>query len=289
MKILIAYDGSQCADAALDDLHRAGLPAKAHAVVLSVIENWLPPPSTLEVLEAVDRRMEATALAQRGAARLRSLMPGWEIEPEAGFGTPAGVIIEKAERWKADLIIVGSHGRSAMGRFFPGSVSQQLVHQAHCSVRVARGRLDEPGLPVRLIIGVDGSKYADAAVRAVASRAWPQGSQARLVNASWTIPPTAAEPMMIEVAEWMSAESARVKQMIARAENSLSAAGLATSVVERPEDPKKLLLSEAENWGADCIFVGAKGVGRVERLLIGSVSSAIAARAHCSVEVVRAQ
>jgi nucleotide-binding universal stress UspA family protein len=289
MKILIAYDGSQCADAALDDLHRAGLPEKAHAAVLSVIENWLPPPSALEVLEAVDRRIEAMALAQRGAARLRSLMPGWEIEPEAGFGTPAGVLLEKAERWKADLIIVGSHGRSAVGRFFFGSVSQQLVQQAHCSVRVARGRLDKPGLPVRIIIGVDGSKYADAAVRAAASRKWPQGSQARLVNASWTIPPTAAEPMMIEVAEWMNAESARVRKTIEAAENSLRAAGLATSVVEKPEDPKKLLLGEAESWGADCIFVGARGMGRVERFLIGSVSSAVAARAHCSVEVVRTQ
>ncbi|MFN7945770.1 MAG: universal stress protein [Blastocatellia bacterium] len=286
MKILIAYDGSDCADAALDDLHRAGLPPQAEAVVLSVVENWLPPPSSLEVMEAVDRRMEAMALAERGATRLKSLMPGWNIEPESGFGTPAGVIMDKAERWKADLMIVGSHGRSAMGRLFFGSVSQHLVHQAHCSVRVARGRLDEPGLPVRIIVGVDGSKYAQAAVQSVAARNWPAGSEARIVNAAWSIPPTAHEPMMAHVAEWMARESATVKKMLEAAEKALTAAGLKTTVVVKEEEPKKLLLSEAESWDADSIFLGAKGVGRVERILVGSVSSAVAARAHCSVEVV---
>ena len=46
MKILIAYDGSNCADAALEDLRRAGLPPEAEVVVLSVADVWLPPPST---------------------------------------------------------------------------------------------------------------------------------------------------------------------------------------------------------------------------------------------------
>lgn len=47
------------------------------------------------------------------------------------------------------------------------------------------------------------------------------------------------------------------------------------------------LVEEAETWNADCVFVGAKGTRGIERLLLGSVSSAVAARAHCSVEVVR--
>jgi nucleotide-binding universal stress UspA family protein len=48
-----------------------------------------------------------------------------------------------------------------------------------------------------------------------------------------------------------------------------------------------LLIAEAESWGADCIFVGARGMDRIDRFLLGSVSSALAARAHCSVEIVR--
>jgi nucleotide-binding universal stress UspA family protein len=66
MKILVAYDGSECADAALDDLRRAGLPSDAQIKVLSVVENWLPPPSVLEILEHIDRDQEYLALARRG-------------------------------------------------------------------------------------------------------------------------------------------------------------------------------------------------------------------------------
>ena len=52
-------------------------------------------------------------------------------------------------------------------------------------------------------------------------------------------------------------------------------------------DPKRLLLQEAERFGADTIFVGAKGLSRIERVLLGSVSATVAARAPCSVEIVR--
>jgi hypothetical protein len=55
-------------------------------------------------------------------------------------------------------------------------------------VRVARGRIEEPDKPVRLIIGFDGSKGAEAAVEAVAARKWPAGSEARIVNATWATP-----------------------------------------------------------------------------------------------------
>jgi hypothetical protein len=81
------------------------------------------------------------------------------------------------------LIVVGSHGHTALGRFFFGSVSQKVLHEARRSVRIARGRIEEPGTPVRLIIGFDGSKGAEAAVEAVAARKWPAGSEARIVNA----------------------------------------------------------------------------------------------------------
>ena len=50
----------------------------------------------------------------------------------------------------------------------------------------------------------------------------------------------------------------------------------------------RMLVDEARAWNADCVFLGAKGHGRIKRMIIGSVSAAVAARAHCSVEVVRA-
>jgi nucleotide-binding universal stress UspA family protein len=52
-------------------------------------------------------------------------------------------------------------------------------------------------------------------------------------------------------------------------------------------DPKSAIVQEAQQWGADCIFLGAQGHSRLQRILIGSVSASVAARARCSVEVIR--
>jgi nucleotide-binding universal stress UspA family protein len=286
MKILVAYDGSACADAALDDLRRAGLPSDAQIKVLSVIESWLPPPSGLEIIEHIDRDQEYLALARRGGIRLVSMEASWDVKSESGAGSPATVIIEKADEWGADLIVVGSHGHTALGRFFFGSVSHKVLSEARRSVRIARGRIEEPGTPVRLIIGVDGSKGAEAAVEAVAARKWPVGSEARIVNATWASPQITSHSTVGPITKWITEEKARINKMIDEAAGKLRASGLRTEAVVKEEDPKRLLIAEAESWGSDCIFVGARGMGRIERFLLGSVSSAVASRAHCSVEVV---
>ncbi|MCI0391437.1 MAG: universal stress protein [Acidobacteria bacterium] len=287
MKILVAYDGSECADAALDDLCRAGLPDNAQIKVLSVVESWLPSPSGLEIAEHIDKDQEYLALAQRGAARLLSTERGWDVKTESGAGSPATVIIEKAEEWGADLIVVGSHGRTALGRILFGSVSQKLLHEAHCSVRVARSRIEEPDKPFRLIIGVDGSEGSEEAIAVVVTRKWPEGSEVRVINARFSIPHFDSHQTKGPIIEWLTHENIRLKKVVDATVARLSAAGLRADAVVKDEEPKRLLLGEAESWGADCIFVGARGMGKLERFLIGSVSSAVAARAHCSVEVVR--
>ena len=69
----------------------------------------------------------------------------------------------------------------------------------------------------------------------------------------------------------------------------LRAAELVASSVIKKGDPKRVLVDESEHWGADSIFVEARGLRLIERFLLGSVSAAVATRAHCSVEVVRAK
>src|SRR5262249_25760527 len=122
MKVIVAYDGSECADAALEDLRTAGLPGDTQFKVLTVVEHWLPPPSEFEVVEHVDHNDESRILAMRAGARLRSMYPDCEMDVELDAGSPATAIIGRADEWKPDLIVVGSHGRTALGRFFFGSV-----------------------------------------------------------------------------------------------------------------------------------------------------------------------
>ena len=282
LKMLIAYDGSECADAALADLRRGGLPASLEAVVLTVADVILPPPDD-EVPEsellihppegirhaqerAEQAVKEAQALAERAAARVKADFPGWEVKAEASGDSPAWAVIKMADHLKSDLIVIGSHGHAIVGaRLILGSVSQRVLYDARCSVRVARCWDAQRTGPVRLIIGVDGSTDSERAVDAVTKRAWPERSEARIVTAHET----------------------DVPQSMDVAADKLRAAGLVISNVVRKGNPSHVLIEEAREWGADSIFVGTRDIHGFKHFLTGSVSSAVAARAACTVEVVR--
>jgi len=305
MKLLIAYDGSRCAEAALDDLTHAGLPVKGEAMVISVAEVWLPPPSSYEIVEmaviakgpaALERKYmagslavkDADALAAKAAARFQANFPKWTVEYKAVWGSPNWEIFSKANEWNADLIVIGSHGRTALGRFFLGSISQWLLNEARCSVRVARGKIDEPDFPVRLIVGLDGSQNADAAVEQVAARIWPEKSEVRVVVVDQPLEPTVVGEFIPAVRHSLAEESEHSRNLAAAAAARLRTKGLRAEALVKIGDPKHQLVKLAEDWRADCIFLGATGLtNRVERFLLGSVAGAVAARAHCSVEIVR--
>ena len=188
--------------------------------------------------------------------------------------------------------MVGSHGRSALGRFVLGSMSQRVVTEARCSVRIARGRVEEPGSPVRIIIGIDGSPASQAAVRAVAERNWPWQSQACVVIVDDPLKPTFVGELVPLVTESVAASNridrARIEKLADDAAQLITSKNLPASALIEEGDPKRVLPRVAEAWGANSIFVGATGCSnRFERFVLGSVSAAVAARAHCSVEVVR--
>ena len=81
---------------------------------------------------------QAEVLAGRASEKLKAMFPKWSVSYHAEADSPAWAVIRRADEWKPDLIVVGSHGRSALGRFFLGSVSQKVMTEAHCSVRIAR-------------------------------------------------------------------------------------------------------------------------------------------------------
>src|SRR5262245_16088249 len=293
MKILIAYDGSECAESAIDDLKRAGLPRRAEAVVLTIAEELFPAPTSIGGVDTtfakslLEEEKDSLALARRARSRIHSVFPGWKILVDAGIGSPGSEIIARADEWRPDLIVVGSHGRTALGRMFFGSVSQKVINAAQCSVRVARGRIVEPDVPARIIVGVDGSEEADAAVDEIASRDWPDGSEVRIVNSARTIPAASDPGTAVNLEEWIARETERVNKVVEGAAEKLGSAGLMVSIVVKGQEPKALLCGDAEDLVADCIFVGSRTSGPVGRFLIGSVSLGVAARANCSVEVVR--
>ena len=310
MKVLVAFDGSDCAKAAVQDLRRAGLPKDTQAFVLSVADLII----NVEALAAEDvsasaamsgmvRRARALArdavadareTATAGAKLLAAHFPGWQIQSGAEAHTPYSAVIRKAGQWPADLVVVGSHGRSQFGRLILGSVSQKVLAYAPCSVRV--GRCGELGgspipltdAPVRVLLAVDDSTDSAAAAEAVRLRAWPTGTAIRVVT---SVDLKALSTLMTNGGD-LAAESGENGMDLFRIRvdsvaRDLREANLSAESAVLDGDPKRSLLQEAERWGADCIFLGAKGHSRLSQFVLGSVSAAVAARAHCSVEVVR--
>ncbi|MBK8915144.1 MAG: universal stress protein [Phycisphaerales bacterium] len=198
MRILVAVDGSSQADAMLSGLRRAGLPGDCEATVLSVADVWLPGAGSEAVAQASGqdqaasfprvRQLAEQALADarefaaRACARLRSDFPGWRVSAETAADSPAWSIITTAERLGAELVAVGSHGRSALGRVLLGSVSLRVLDELRCTVRIGREPRQRP--EIRVIVAVDGSPDSDAAVKAVCGRRWPKGTSVRVVTAA---------------------------------------------------------------------------------------------------------
>ena len=307
MKILVAYDGSECADAALEDLKRAGLGVEAEVLVMSLADVFVPQPIDEEVdntfplhvpdgvrraHERAQRKLqEAEALAKRAAEQLKSASPNWQVTYKAEADSPAWAIIRTADQSKPDLIVMGAQGHSVFGgRLILGSISQRVLYEAHCSVRIARAQQKSDGKPIRLLIAVDNSSDSQRAVDAVCSREWPTGTEVGLLAVVDTVMaiPSASESSAtkwIEVGDEKNWD--QVRAIFEPSAQKLRKAGLHAEVLIKRGNPADQILEEADTWGADCIFVGAKGTRGIDRLLLGSVSSAVSARAHCSVEVVR--
>ena len=190
------------------------------------------------------------------------------------------------------MIVIGSHGRSVIPRFFLGSISQKVLTEAHCSVRVGREHIEVDPSPARIVIGFDGSEGAQAAVDAVAARAWPENSEVRLIAVTEEVNPPDIRRFMAPSTHTMEEvneyEREWIEKLAANALIQLKTKHVSATLHLHPGNPKNILVEQAEKWNSDCIFVGANALGsRLERFLLGSTSAAVAARAHCSVEVVR--
>ncbi len=194
-RLLIAYDGSHAADAAINDLLYAGLPVELDVTVMSVADVYLPPSQhgakafvpeipPLLVQKARDRAaLEVNAhhaLAARACARLRTMFPSWRCTPTATGDSPGWALVRKAAEVKADLVVLGAQSHSALQRIFLGSVSHKVAAEAPCSVRIGRHQppMDEP----RIMAAVDGSIDSKAALREIASRSWRPGTRFRPCN-----------------------------------------------------------------------------------------------------------
>jgi nucleotide-binding universal stress UspA family protein len=311
IKILILYDGSENAEVALDDLSRAGLPGGVEALV--VVTDVCLPSSPEDISRAVaDRRMmvlkngvssfvpalrdveEKRVMSHNAEHRLRSMFPLGAVKAE-GLSNRHSIrrgMVRRAEAWGADLIVIGSQTSPSPQITDYSGAAVEIAAQSHCSARIARPSNAAIGAPVRILIGIDGSPDANNWFRAAAQRSWPKGTEARVV----LVPKPGSRIDMVPGTAVLTMDGAEPRSTAAKVfeqgVEELRASGLRVSIATRNGVPLDVLIEEAREWGADCIFVDALGFSRRARSTNGrpplsNVVKALAIGAPCSVEIVR--
>ena len=147
MRILVATDGSEYSKAAVNEIAHRQFPPGSEVRIISVVAPYLPATYLGEGVDMnlydqmeKEARQEGQAAVEKAAAKLRSdeWVPQLNVTTKVLPGAPKGAILEEAEAFGADLIVVGSHGHGMLDRFLLGSVSQAVALHAKCSVEIVR-------------------------------------------------------------------------------------------------------------------------------------------------------
>jgi nucleotide-binding universal stress UspA family protein len=308
MKILLAVDGSESSMAAVDEAARMAWPQGSQLKVLAVAEMPSavmigPTPMPGAYLTEWEKALEDQAVANTAKALsgfYEKSAGSVDVTAKSVKGDPKEAVLEEAKSWDADLIMIGTHGYNAFERFWLGSVSRTVTSHAKCSVHIVRG--DKKGVasqaPMKLLLAVDGSDCGNLAVREIAERPWPAGSEVRVISViqlpfvpspeTWSLPDSYYSQVEKRSREQAQAAIdgaiAQLRESNAGRETPLTISGEA--IVGRVED---VVIKTAADWNADLILLGSHGYRGFQRFLLGSVSNAVASHAACSVQIVRAK
>ena len=280
--ILIGYDGPErggeataLAEALRDPRTGTLLLTSAYPLASLMVGGFVVP----EEIEDLGDETKAMLAEARDALRTPARVQIRAVPSDS----PARALTEVAEAEHADLVVVGSSHRSALGRLLPGTTAERLLHDAPCAVAVApRGY--SGGNIRRIGVAYDGSPEADAALRAAESLALELSAS---LTVYCVVEPSSPSAGMIAAgtgAEW-PAHAAKE-----RACDLLS--GVVDDAPQRLR-PETLLLHgvpadeiAGRAYGVvDLLFVGSHGYGPLRRALLGNVSGALVRAAGCPVVV----
>jgi nucleotide-binding universal stress UspA family protein len=167
---LIAVDSSLPSKGVLEEVAARPWPGGTSFSVVNVvdIQRFARIPSLIE-----DAKVEGHRIVTAGVEKLSS--SGYAALAEVVTGFPRTAISECAKEWRADLILAGSHGHNAVGRFLLGSVAAGILRTAPCSVEIVRPGPNGPVSrhPMKVLLATDGSECSVAAAKSLANRPWP--------------------------------------------------------------------------------------------------------------------
>lgn len=284
-KILCAVDGS---DASLHSAESARLIAKklgaelVHLYVIPTNLEVLPgPPLQPEIRQGLHESAEET-LGQLIRLAERESIP---VQSHIVDGDPAAAIIDAAARTNSDLIVVSARGATRVERWLLGSNTTKILQHAPVPVLVTRGT--GPAQPFsKILCGIDGSAESEHAARAAMLLTKAHGAELRLCHVTQVSKETVVDLPDRErfeqekIVDW-------VNDIITGLCTEADQQGAACQRVTSIGNPIDELLKVAEDWQADLITVGSRGLGGFSRMTLGSTSARITEHAQCSVLVTK--
>jgi nucleotide-binding universal stress UspA family protein len=289
MKVLVAIDGSKASELVLERALEQDWPGGTIFCFITVLDPFF---FSHEMVLLGEARNSARRFLKETAGIFES--KGYSVMSEVILGNPRQAISECSETWRADLLLVGSHGLSGLERLALGSTVQAILRHAKCSVEVRRGRKKDSRnshTEKRILVATDGSEFSKAAVDGVNTRPWPAETEIKVISVPQTVSLIGAIPFVYnERLDQLRKESLETARQAAEGGREILAkSGLRTTaeVTAESSSPAGRILEEADRWDADLIVVGSHGRRGFDRFTLGSVSDSVAMNAHCSVEVVR--
>ncbi len=270
MRFLFATDGSHGAEVALDLLSALPLACADHVTVLTV-------PTYSFVGTPVLERGQADLLADRGD-RSAYTIAARALERFSARGVSAAALVRAgpvteaievaALEYAADLIVIGSRGLGAFAGSILGSVARALARHAPVAVLMVR---ECRTAPRRIVVAVDGSDDARAAIALLAHMPLPSDAAITLVH----------------VLEDDDINERRAEIVLAQAASTLAAHAIDHAVIERGHVAEQILVRAAAAR-TDLIVLGSRGQTKAAGLLQGSVADQVLSQAHCAVLIAKA-
>ena len=294
MRLMLAYDGSACADAARDLLAALPLPMGSAITVVTALERGpqlfgapefpIVPRDADEAEEMLLADLQE--MLHQAAEPLRT--PDRRIDTIVVRGRPASAIVDEARAAMPDLLVCGSRGHGPLASVLMGSVSAEVVDHASCPVLVARHQSVHG-----MVVGVDGSAAGSHALAALAR--WPIFRDLRTHLVSVTQPVSSwadtmgspIYPTWVDRHEERQDRRGHMRDILDRARDELADAGISASLEIREGDPADQLIKAANGSDADLIVVGSRGLSTLPRLVLGSVARKVLLHAPQSVMVIR--
>jgi nucleotide-binding universal stress UspA family protein len=140
---------------------------------------------------------------------------------------------------------------------------------------------------MKILVGVDDSKFSEEALRAIVAQIRPQGAEVRLLHVLQPIALSAPPQMSAKYVPELEDQGKQARELVERAAKTLRTAGFKADTVVEKGDVRLKIIDSAADWNADLIVVGSHGRSGIPRLLLGSVAEFVAHNAPCSVEIVR--